>query len=271
MTLAFPTPILDAIAGAQAIAVPRRILPDTGEWLMASRLTATSKESGVGETQDDAYAVWHAQLDSQFLALLRAGTAEYWRRVENTDGGQALPLEVLARCCRERYAAGAVAEGERIFECIVRRIHRPMDIWASRIARQAHGDAQRQLKEDLEQECHIELWEELVDDGPTFLLENFAHALNRLQQHVAHDVMEKAGEWQRPGVATPTRVPRRAIDSLHAEPVREDQDPIADRLSDPAAEQAFERADLSDLLDLVKNLTPERRDLILDKFWRGAS
>lgn len=223
------------------------------------------------DNQGGVYAARRAELDAQFRALPRAGSAEYWHRIENTDGGGVPPLEVLARCFRERHAAGAGAEGERIFESMVRRVQRSIDIWAWRIARHARGDAQRQLKEDLEQECHMTLWEDLTDGGPTFLLENFAHALTRLQQHVAHDMMEKAGEWQRPGTATPTRVPRREIDSLQGEPIRDDEDPIADRLSDPAAEQAFERADLSDLRDLVTKLPPEHRDLILDRFWRGFS
>jgi RNA polymerase sigma factor (sigma-70 family) len=225
----------------------------------------------VGNNQDDAYAVRRAELDTQFHALPPVGTAEYWRSIENAPAEQSLPLEVVTRCCRERLAAGAVRDSERIFECMVRRTARAMDIWAWRIARHARDKAQRQLREDLEQECYMKLWEELADDGPTFLLENFAHALNRLQQHVAHDVMEKAGEWQRPGTATSSRVPRGKIASLQAEPGRDDEDPMPDRLADPAAEQAFERADLSDLRDLVTKLPPELRDLILDRFWRGIS
>ena len=72
-----------------------------------------------------------------------------------------------------------------------------------------------QIQEDLEQECYIKLWEELADDGPTFLLENFTFAFGRLRRHVAHDMMEQAGEWQRRGVERPTRIPRSEMDSLH--------------------------------------------------------
>jgi len=262
--------ILVVIACAQSMAVPRR-KPRHRRGLVASRLTALPKESGVGNNQDDAYAVRRAELDTQFHALPPVGTAEYWRSIENAPAEQSLPLEVVTRCCRERLAAGAVSDSERIFECMVRRTARAMDIWSWRIARHARDKAQRQLREDLEQECYMKLWEELADDGPTFLLENFAHALNRLQQHVAHDVMEKAGEWQRPGTATSSRVPRGKIASLQAESGRDDEDPMPDRFADPAAEQAFERADLSDLRDLVTKLPPELRDLILDRFWRGIS
>jgi RNA polymerase sigma factor (sigma-70 family) len=225
----------------------------------------------VGDDQDDGYASRRAELDRQFRELPQAGTGEYWHVIGGAGAQRALPLEVLARCLRERYTAGAVADGSRIFETMLRRIQRPMDFWAWHIAGQAHGTAQPQLKEDLEQECLMKLWEELTDDGPTFLLENFAHTLSRLQQHVAQDMMEKAGERQRPGTTTSKRVPQREIDSLQAEPTRSDEEPIADRLSDPAAEHAFERADLSDLRDLVTKLPPEQRALILDRYWRGLS
>ena len=61
----------------------------------------------------------------------------------------------------------------------------------------------------------MKLWEELADDGPTFLFVNFAFAFRRLRGHVAHNMMERAGEWQRPGVQRPTADPTRETDSLH--------------------------------------------------------
>jgi RNA polymerase sigma factor (sigma-70 family) len=230
-----------------------------------------AKESGVGVNQGDVHAARRAELDERVRALSPAGTPEYWRQVERPPEGQALPLEVLARCCRERFAAGAVADSERIFECVLRRVQQAMDGWAWRIAHRAHGGAHSQLKDDLEQECLLRLWQELTEEGPTLLWENFAHALHRLQQRVAHDVMEKAGEWKRRNIAQPTRIPRRAIDSLEAGPPGDAQDPIADAIADPTAEQAFARADLSDLLDMVRHLDPDRRGLIFDHFWRGDS
>jgi RNA polymerase sigma factor (sigma-70 family) len=70
---------------------------------------------------------------------------------------------------------------------------------------------------------------------------------------------------------TSVRVPSRKIGSLQAEPTHADAEPIADKLADPAAANAVESADLSDLRDLVTKLPPEQRELILDRFYRDLS
>lgn len=229
----------------------------------------------MGDTQDDArndvYATRRGELERAFGALPVAGTPDYWQRVEQTDGGPALPLEVLARCLRERYAAGAADAGARIFEVVVGRIQQTMRVWARHIAAQAHGSGRQQLQEDLEQECMVKVWQELTTEGPTFLLENFAHALRRIQQHVSHAVMEKASEWTRDSSVTPKRVPSGNIGSLQADAAREDETPLAERLADTTAEIDFARADLSDLLKLVEKLPMEQRELIIDRFYRDHS
>ena len=236
---------------------------------MASRLTAIAKESGVGDDQNDAYAVRRAELDEQFRALPPAGASEYWHSIEGAGAQQALPLEVLARCVRVRNAAGAVSDAERIFNVIWRRVQSPTQRWTWAIAGQARSGMTPQLREDLEQECYIKLWEELTGDGPTFLLENFAFAFGRLRQHVAHDVMERAGEWQRRGVEMPQRIPRSRTDSLQTEPVREDEAPLSEQIADANTHDAFDRAELSDLLALVMTLPADQRTIIFDRFWIG--
>lgn len=238
---------------------------------MASRLTATAKESGVGDNQDDAYAIRRAELDGQFRALPPVGTAEYWHSIEGEVAGQALPTEVLVRCFRIRYASGAVPDAERIFNVILRRVQSPVQRWAWAIASQARSGMKPQLQEDLEQECYMKLWEELADDGPTFLLEHFAFAFGRLRRHVAHDVMERLGEWQRPGVERPQRIPRDQTDSLGAEPEGEDEVPLVEQLADASAQDAFGRAELSDLLALVMPLPADKRIIILNRFWSSQS
>ena len=65
--------------------------------------------------QDDVYAARRAELEAQFQALPPTGSSDYWRRIEESDAERRLPLEVLARCCRERYAAGVTDDANRIF------------------------------------------------------------------------------------------------------------------------------------------------------------
>lgn len=238
---------------------------------MASRLTAILKGPGVGDNQDDTHAIRRAELDEQFRALPLAGRAAYWHRIEGTDAQQALPLEVLARCFRERNTAGVFRDAERVFNVMWLRVQPVLSRWAWTIAGQARSGMKPQLKEDLEQECYVKLWEELNTDGPTFLLVHFAFAFGRLRQHVAHDTMEKAGEWQRSGVKSPTRIPRDQTDSMQADPEGEDDVPLTERLADTAAQNAFDQAELSDLLTLVMSLPADQRTIVLDRFWYERS
>lgn len=241
--------------------------------LVASRLTTLPKESAVGVRQDgsldDAYAGRRAALHQEFSSLPRPGSEAYWRRLRGEDGAEGPPLEVVARCLQERHAAHALSDAEQVFELILSRIQRNVDQWAWKIAGQASGSGRPQLKEDLEQQCFMKLWEELTQEGPTFLFEHFHHALGRLQQHVAHEVMEQAGEWQRSGVERSTRVPQQQVHSMQAEPKREDDVPLAHQLADPGAENAFDRAELSDLLDHVMALPPDQRTIVYDRYWRA--
>jgi hypothetical protein len=219
----------------------------------------------VGDNQEDTYAVRRAELDGQFRALPRAGTAAYWRRIEGTEPP---PLEVLVRCVRERLAAAALTDAHRIFEVIVRHIQARMGPWTGKVAAGARSGMRPQLREDLEQECYLRLWDELKGDGPTFLLERFGHGLGRLQQHVAQEKMQQEGEWQRKGIGQSTRVPRSQIDSVLPNAEREQEAPLIEQVPHPGAEADFDRVELSDLLALVMNLPADQRAIILDRFSR---
>lgn len=240
---------------------------------MASRLTATSKESGVGDTQDDAYTVRRAQLDSQFHALPRPRTSDYWLLIEHAPGGQERPLEVLARCLRERRTAGARSDEERVYAVILGRIQEQTRAWARKIAGMARTQDQHELAEDLAARCYVAVWQELDDDGPTFLLEAFMHALGRIQQHVAHAVMEQAGEWQRRGVTTPTRIPRGELQRLESGAGMDDAEiATLTTVEDPAAAEAFETFErTSDVGALLSTLDPDDRRLVYDAFYRGLT
>lgn len=246
---------------------------DTGERLVTTRLAAILKGWGVDDKQDelDRYAHRRAELDAQFRALPPAGDAAYWRHIEGADTQSALPLEVLVRCVRERIAAGAVNDAERIFNVIMRRIQSSLGQRAWKVAQQARSGMKPQLREELEQDCYVKLWEELAGDGPTFLEVHFPAAFERLFQHVAHDTMERAGEWRRRGVETPTRIPRAETESVEAAPKGEDDVPLGEQLTDKSVQRAFDQAELSDLFALVMSLPEDQRTIILDRYWHERS
>ncbi|HEU5348252.1 MAG TPA: RNA polymerase sigma factor [Ktedonobacterales bacterium] len=223
------------------------------------------------DNQGDAYAERRAQLEVQFTSLPPAGSSDYWQHIEESDIARRLPLEVLARCYRERNAARVSMDAERIFSAIMRQTQAQVRQWARSIARQAKSGMAPQLQQELEQECFMKLWEELANDDPAFLLVNFTTAFLRLRQHVAHTFMEKAGEWQRPGVETPTRVPSGEIVSLQAEPDRAGEEPLEAQLADTTAHDPFQQIELSRLLALVRELPENQRTVIIDRFWRGLT
>lgn len=214
--------------------------------------------------QDDRYAARRAELAAQFQSLPPAGSDGYWRHIEEPDTANRLPLEVLARCFRERHFAGIRGDAERIFKVIMERIRGRVGWWAKSIARQARSGSGSLEAEDLEQECHLKLWEELVSDDSTFLLESFMQGLHHICQHVGHGEMERAGEWRRPGVETPKRIPRGQLESLQAEPEGVGELPLSERTPDEKAQDEIEKATLSDLFDLVRQLPHDERIIIHD-------
>jgi RNA polymerase sigma factor (sigma-70 family) len=216
----------------------------------------------VAHEEPDAYAARRAALEAQFAALPLAGSVAYWQAIERTDGPDPLPLEVLARCYRERLTRSR-SDADRILAVILRRLGPAVRRWAAQITSKSPSAKQADLQQDLEQENYVELWEELRSDGPTFLLENFAFACSRIQQHVAMDVMQRASEWKRSGVLQPKRIPRRRIDSIDATPANEGDVPLADTLADSQAHIAFDLATISDLLDEVRSLPPEDQLILL--------
>ena len=221
----------------------------------------------MGAEQDDEYATRRAGLDHQFHSLPQAGSAAYWQAVT-----AALPLEVLVRCFRDRRAAGAPADAERIFDAMLRRVQRQVAAWAHGISLCAPKERAQALANDLEQECFVALWRELCAEGNTFLAERFVHKLTRIEQHTAHQVMEREGLWQRPGVRTPTRVPGADTERLDTPRHDEESVPLGARLFDAKAEDAFERAELeTDIQAVLDALTVEDRALVYDRYWDDQS
>jgi RNA polymerase sigma factor (sigma-70 family) len=225
----------------------------------------------VEDNQDDGYATRRAELEERYQALPPAGSADYWQRIEEADTSKRLPLEVLARCFRERNSAGVANHADRILEVIFARVRVSLERWSARIASQAKSGTIPQLREELEQECHMKLWGELAAEGPTFLLENFAHKLEKICGHVAQSLMEQAGHWQRRDVAQPTRIPTALTSSMDQQPASEDIPPLADLVPDQSAAKAFDLAEWSDLFREVDQLPREARAIIYGTFYEGRT
>lgn len=229
------------------------------------------KESGVDDNHDDIFAARRAELETQFHTLPMAGSGDYWRRIDAPAAGPELPLEVLARCLRERFAAGAIPDAYRIFEVIMRRTDTRVARRAWSVANQAKAGMKPQLQEDLRQECYLKLWQDLVNEGPTFLLENFEHKLGYIFDHVAQSLMLKAGEWRRPGVDKPTRIPQSEIESIDAVSGNEDDPPLIERIADDKAQAVSELVEFSEALAAVADLPKADRELIHAIFIEGLT
>ncbi|HKV85306.1 MAG TPA: hypothetical protein VJN88_12170 [Ktedonobacterales bacterium] len=202
-------------------------------------------------------------------ALPPPDTAEYWQRIEQPRPGAELPLEVLVRCCRQPDARGQRAQ--RVYTALLPRIQRQTQAWAHKIARMSHSGQITQLAEDLEQECYVMLWQELTRAGDTFLAENFQHKLHFIQKHVAHDRMEKDGEWRRRGVAEPTRPPRANVDSVERLTTADETGAHPQQFTDPAALDAFSLAELTlDMDEQLAALDPGQRAVLYDAYWRDT-
>lgn len=225
----------------------------------------------MGAEQDEFFAARQAAFDRQFQALPVAGSAAYWQRIETAETA-ALPLEVLCRCLRERLHAGFNEDAKRLFTTLWLRLQPNVQFWAQRIEGQYRVGEQLDIAQELEQQCCIALWQELFEEGPTFLLEHFGYALNYIQKHVAQAVLEKEGLRKRRGVKQPTRTPRQEIESIEAQRDIEGDLPIVDILSDPGAQTAIEQiAFFLDLAELLKKLKPEQRVVIYYRFVQGLT
>lgn len=226
----------------------------------------------MGAGQDDQYAARRAEMEQTFHTLPPAGSAAYWQRIETTIEANALPLEVLARCVRERASAGAKVDAERVYAMVVRCIQRRAQYFARICTGTSSVGQHQQLAEEIEQECYVLVWRKLTSDNPGFLVERFTHDLDYQMRHAAHTIMEGAGIWQRSDVRTPTRVPDDERDSIEAGQRSGDGEVVEYPLPDTAAENEFDQVETRiDLAEAMNCLTPEQRRLLYDKFYRGLT
>lgn len=222
----------------------------------------------MGDDLDELYAARRADLEQQFRSLPRAGTPTYWRRIEQATPETALPLEVLARCVRERAHARAGADAQRIFSVMLHQVQPTVQARLYATAKRYASYQKADLAKDLEQECYMQLWRELLDPEPTFFCEHFTHALKRLMDHVEHSIMEREGLWKRRNVETPRRVPVSERNRLDEPIAPGEQLTLGQTLADDEAEDDYERVDLeTDIAALKEALDAEERELLHELYW----
>ena len=212
--------------------------------------------------QDDVYAPRRAELEAQFQGLPPAGSEGYWRRIEELDAANRLPLEVLARCFRERHFAGFGGDADRIFEVIIGRIQAWVIQKARFVASKAKSGMKPELAQDITQECYMKLLEDLASEGSTFLFERFMHKLEYIFDHATEAQMIQVGEWKHRDVKQPTRVPRDALESIDTQQPGEGATPRAMQVASPSAQDDLDLAEYSDLLEEVERLSPEERAIL---------
>lgn len=226
----------------------------------------------MGSDLADHYAPRQEYLEALFKSLPPAGTPAYWERIEQASEEEALPLEVLAMCLRERLDAGKKGDVHRLFTVMVGRLDELMTAWAKKIARQANGSRREDLVSELTQEGVLDLWAHLAGEGNTFLTVNFLHGLMRVQQHTAYRVMQQQGYWKRKEVVKTNRVPTRQIDSLEAGRRTGDGEVVPYALPDHSATDAYNQAeDREDVAEAIRGLAPKDRYIIHQAFYEGQT
>lgn len=237
--------------------------------------TSETKEAVVsdgGRDEEDArrYAEERAEHERRFQALPPAGSMAYWERLE--DAQHPLPLEVLTRCLRERYFAGAEDDADRVMERLVRSVQKQVGFWSRGIAEHSRAAKHQGIADDLAQECYRALWEDLIDEDDHFFQTHFISALTRLEQHVAHQVMTQAGEWTRQGTKKSSRVPVKERDSINAPRTDDDGHPLDLDLADTSSADDFERLEAQVIVaDLLNQCDEQERRLVDAIFFRGIT
>jgi hypothetical protein len=219
----------------------------------------------LGDEQDEGLQARRAALEQQFQALPTPRSPAYWQQIEQAPAESVLPLEVLARCLRERLQSGTRQEVDRIFDVIWLRAQASITFWARKVASQSSGGRGLQIENDLVSACYLALWEEIANKEHTFLLENFCHTLRLLEYHVAHEIMEREGFWKRKGVETPNRVQRENLASIEATISNDNESSLAETLPDPGAQSLLEHLD--ELLDLEAQLAQLEPNLRLIPYY----
>ena len=129
---------------------------------------------------EDVHAARRAELDTLFQHLPPPGGPAYWLAIERAEG-DLLPVEILVRCFRERLAAHANADTERVVTVIFAALATEMTRWAHDTARRSRRGQIPELAEELEQEGYAALLETLRNPLRQFFEVHFHHSLRRLE------------------------------------------------------------------------------------------
>ena len=136
-----------------------------------------------------------AAVKAQIADLPAFGTAAFWAHIDvssDTDSKDALNVETLVYCLRQVLASGDVMSAQRIAEHILERCART-------VLRQAWRwfPASADDRDDMRQEVHAKLWDELSNPRERFWEIRFFHALKCLCFDVAKR-MKRPADFEEP-------------------------------------------------------------------------
>ena len=217
---------------------------------------------------DDDGADRNAANRARFEQLPPAGSPGYWAALEDMAQATRLELEVLAMCARERLAAGALREFERVYTILIGKTEAKLLAWANTLI--PTGVRNRaQIIEELMQECRLELWRELDSPDPTFLTKGYWIRMRRMLTNLAAQTRIAEGLSARTGVIKPTRVPVRELHRLDEAVGPEDERTPSDLLTDPRAHEAYGLAEMViDLAAVASHLDADEQLLLWNEITR---
>lgn len=205
-----------------------------------------------------------------FEGLPAAGTPAYWKQIADTQ--HPLPLEVLARCGRERYRSGYHADAQRVATVIYASIQHEVREFAQRVVRPSWDAKHQDVASDLAQEIHLKVWEELTGEKESFLLTQFKPALIWIEKHAAHKVMEQLGEWSRRDVERGKHVPVAETVRINRPRTDDEGRQTEMPLADQRDEETYEQVETKVLLeDLLGSLNDDQRRLIYSAYYQDQT
>lgn len=233
--------------------------------------TVETKEAAVSDEERARPLNGEAEAHQRaFEGLPAAGTPAYWRRIDDTR--DPLPLEVLARCVRERHQAGQRGDADRVMSVVIKAIQAEVREFARRMVGSSRVAKYQDVASDLAQEIYLKVWADLIGEKDSYLLVQFKPALFWIEKHAAQKVMEQYGERKRQDVAKGKHIPVAETVRINRPKTDDEGHPIEMPLADPRGEDAYEQVETRMVVDdLLRNLSAEQLRLIYAAFSLGKT
>jgi DNA-directed RNA polymerase specialized sigma24 family protein len=223
----------------------------------------------------DLVALARARLAAELMLLPAWGSPLLWARLCARTPPAAVSLGALVHYIRVALQAGDTQAAQQLFVALLERTAGLNRQWAARAVARTPGlggAPAEQVREELQQELTLRLWEQIARAGGEQWELFFQRALDFAQRHTATAFMEQRGYWAPPGIARPARLRALLLSTLVPVQGRPAEDGSAKRAAVLAdGVDHFTRADLADLRGLALRLPARERLVIVMRYWQQAS